>query len=268
MKSEEKPGNEPGAAKKAATIRPLSPAKERRRQMFLRLIDEAGSQTKLADIVGIPTTHVSAVALAKRGIGDDLAGKIERAFDKPHGWLDGIDFFVSAPGKQNLIAVEIKAPKNAAPIEAKGPISLVDNPAFAVIPMVKMKLRTTGAVGYEIEFLEEEANAPIVFHRDWLRSRKLDPSRLYALRVESDAMEPSLYEGDTVVINTESIKPAEGRVFAIDYEGDLLLRRLHRDAGEWWLRADHPTKTRHPDKRLHDDIRLIGEIVHRHSDRI
>lgn len=244
-------------------IKKLSPLKEKRRQQLGRLVDEVGSQADLARIVETPKSHISALLAGTRGIGDALAAKIERACDKPAGWMDGLE----APGQKH-IAVEIKAPKNPAPIEAKGTISLVENPAFAVIPMVKMKLRTTVAVGYEVEFLQEETNAPIVFHQDWLRARKLDASRLYALRVEGYDMEPSLYEGDTVVINTEAVKPVEGRVFAIDYEGELLLRRLHRDGGEWWLRADHFSKTRYPDKRLHDDVLLIGEVIHRHSDRI
>ena len=41
--------------------------------------------------------------------------------------------------------------------------------------------------------------------------------------------------GDTVVINTAQAEPKDGAVFAVNYEGQLVIKRLVRDAGQWWL---------------------------------
>jgi phage repressor protein C with HTH and peptisase S24 domain len=61
-------------------------------------------------------------------------------------------------------------------------------------------------------------------------------------------MEPGLYDGDTVVVNTEQVTPKDGVVFAVNYEGELVIKRLMRDAGQWWLRSDNADQRRYPRK--------------------
>ncbi|WP_157039443.1 hypothetical protein [Aquincola tertiaricarbonis] len=60
----------------------------RRRDNLLKLIAEAGSASALAQAIGTPKSHVSALVSGTRGLGDDLAAKIERRYDRPAGWLD------------------------------------------------------------------------------------------------------------------------------------------------------------------------------------
>lgn len=52
------------------------------------LIAEAGSATALAMKIATPKSHISALQAGARGIGDTLAAKLERKFDKPAGWMD------------------------------------------------------------------------------------------------------------------------------------------------------------------------------------
>jgi phage repressor protein C with HTH and peptisase S24 domain len=82
-------------------------------------------------------------------------------------------------------------------------------------------------------------------------------------------MEPGLYDGDTVVINTADTKPADGEAFAINYEGELLIKRLVRDNGLWWLSSDNSDQRKFPRKQCAGDLCLIiGKIVHKQSERI
>lgn len=147
-----------------------------------------------------------------------------------------------------------------------GPIGLDDNDEFPSIRLVRFKL-AAGVSGFAIEYLNEDA-APIVFRRSWYRSRNLDPEKLYAVRVAGASMEPGLWEGDVVVVDTADTNPADGRVFAVNYEGELVVKRMSRDAGEWWLQSDNPDRTRYPRKACHDAVQVVGAIVHKQSERI
>jgi phage repressor protein C with HTH and peptisase S24 domain len=71
------------------------------------------------------------------------------------------------------------------------------------------------------------------------------------------------------VINTADITPADGEVFAVNYEGEAVVKRMVRDAGEWWLSSDNPDQRRYSRKLCAGDACIIiGRIVHKQSERI
>lgn len=83
----------------AAYIPPMEPLEEKhphrerpyrlaRRAKLAILISEAGGLTQLARISGTPKSHLSAISSGDRGMGDDLAAKLESVMDKPDGWMD------------------------------------------------------------------------------------------------------------------------------------------------------------------------------------
>ena len=94
-----------------------------------------------------------------------------------------------------------------------------------------------------------------------------DP-QLLALKVQGASMETGLYDGDTVVVNLADTTPLDGEVFAFNFEGECVIKRLKRDAGEWWLTSDNPDKRRFPDKRCTDGVQVLGRIVFKQSERI
>lgn len=146
------------------------------------------------------------------------------------------------------------------------PIDLENNPDYPAIRRVNFKL-SAGASGFAIEY-DQDFGAPIVFQRQWYEQRGLVPAKLFAVKVANGSMEPGLTHGDTVVVNTEQTTPRDGRVFAVNYEGELVIKRLVRDAGQWWLSSDNPDQHRYPRKVCDEHCLLIGEIVHKQSERI
>jgi len=138
---------------------------------------------------------------------------------------------------------------------------------FTPVHYANIKL-SAGVNGFEVDY-HEEAMQPIFFRHDWLSSKGFKASKLIACEITGDSMEPRLYSGDSVVINTESNDPIDGKVFAVNYEGELVIKRLYRDNGNWYLRSDNPDKTRYSDKNCASDICImIGEVVHRQSTEI
>ena len=146
------------------------------------------------------------------------------------------------------------------------PIALENNPDYPAVRRVQFKL-SAGATGFGVEYREEDG-APIVFQRQWYESRGLRPEKLFAIKVANHSMEPGLFDGDTVVVNTDSVAPKDGVVFAVNYEGDMVIKRLARDGGQWWLCSDNPDQRRYPRKVCDEHSIIIGEIVHKQSERI
>lgn len=137
---------------------------------------------------------------------------------------------------------------------------------YPAIRRVALKV-TAGISGFAIEPLEGDEE-PIAFRADWFLKRGYKPEALYAIEVRGSSMEPGLHEGDTVVINTADRQPADGEVYAINYEGELVVKRLLRMGPAWLASSDHMDKRRHPDRPMHEGAFLVGRVVHKQSERV
>lgn len=126
---------------------------------------------------------------------------------------------------------------------------------------------SAGVSGYEIEY-EHGDSEPIFMARRWFKENHYRPDKLLAIRVSGRSMEPSLYDGDLVIVNTEDVTLKDGQVFAANYDGELVIKRLKREAGHWHLSSDNQDKIRFPDKRCSDGCGLIGRIVYKQSEHI
>lgn len=60
----------------------------RRRKRLEELLSEFGGAAQVARESGTPKSHFSAMLAAKRGLGDELAEKLEILYAKPRGWFD------------------------------------------------------------------------------------------------------------------------------------------------------------------------------------
>lgn len=140
------------------------------------------------------------------------------------------------------------------------------HPDLMAVQRVLFKL-SAGVSGFAIE--PEEGNGkPIFFRHDWFSMHSYRPEKLFAVRVSGASMEPSLWDGDLVVINTDDTTPNDGDVFAMNYEGEMVIKRLRRDAGEWWATSDNADQRRFAPKRCTEDVKLIGRVIYKQSERI
>jgi phage repressor protein C with HTH and peptisase S24 domain len=147
------------------------------------------------------------------------------------------------------------------------PVDLDNHPDLTRIRAVNLKLQA-GLTGFAVE--SEIADSPPIFFRaDWMAARGFKPYKLLALKVRGQSMEPTLYADDLVVANTADIEPKDGEVYAINYEGEAVIKRLVRDGGSWYLASDNADQRRYPRKEWVDgNAIVIGRIVHRQSERI
>ena len=216
-------------------------------------------------------------AMAIKGISQaELARACNVKPPSVHGWLSGKAKFLR--GENLLLAAAalgvsqqwlatgegaMQAAAGSAPVA----IDLENNPDYPAIRRVRFRL-SAGASGFGVDYSHSEDGAPIVFQRGWYEARGLKPCKLFAVKVANGSMEPGLHHDDTVVVNTDSVTPKDGVVFAVNYEGEMVIKRLMRDGGQWWLASDNQDQRRYPRKICDEHSVLIGEIVHKQSERI
>lgn len=142
-----------------------------------------------------------------------------------------------------------------------------DNERFVHIKKVKLRL-SAGVTGFQAD-PEFDDGGTVPLDPRWIAKHKFVPSKLIAIKVKGESMEPSLHEGDIVVINTEDQKPVDGVVFAVNYEGEAVVKRLSRDIGQWWLTSDNADQRKYHRKMCRNrECIIIGRVVRREGDRI
>jgi phage repressor protein C with HTH and peptisase S24 domain len=142
-----------------------------------------------------------------------------------------------------------------------------EDDGFVQIPMVKLRL-SAGITGYQAE-PERRDGGTLGMRRSWLERNQYHPSHLIAIYVKGESMEPSLYADDIVVINTLDTKLVDGAVYAFNYEGEAVVKRLARDAGQWWLTSDNVDQRKYHRKPCQGgECLVIGRVVRKESDRI
>jgi len=142
-----------------------------------------------------------------------------------------------------------------------------DDAEFVQIQMVKLRL-SAGITGFHTE-PEQRDGGTLGMRRNWIERNNLHPGHLIAILVKGESMEPSLYEDDIVIINTLDTKLVDGAVYAFNYEGEAVVKRLARDAGQWWLTSDNRDQRRYHRKLCQGNACLvIGRVVRKESDRI
>jgi phage repressor protein C with HTH and peptisase S24 domain len=142
-----------------------------------------------------------------------------------------------------------------------------DDAEFVQIQMVKLRL-SAGITGFQTE-PEQRDGGTLGLRRSWIERHQLRPEHLIAIVVKGESMEPSLYEDDIVIVNTLDTKPVDGAVYAFNYEGEAVVKRLTRDAGQWWLTSDNPNQRKYYRKQCKgSECLVIGRVVRKESDRI
>lgn len=212
------------------------------------------------------TGLVKASGASKSVVNQWLAGKIksidiryalniEQALGISHIWL--------MTGDGDPLDAPLSAVKNLTPVRA----AAGDDPEFVKIPLVKLKL-SAGITGFATE-PERRDGGTIGMRSSWVARHRYNPEYLYAITVCGDSMETTLHDGDIVVINVADKQLVDGSVYAFNYEGEAVVKRLSRDAGQWWLTSDNSDQRKYHRKLCNNgDCLVIGKVVRKESDQI
>ena len=218
------------------------------------LIEWAGSASALAQMVGTAEAYLSQIKTGKRAMGGDLAARIEAALGLPPGAMsrpDGIET-LPHPSIEAKPVFEVKFSRR--------------DPAAAQLAFVRRSTARVAAGNGEPEpELQWSDEDPEPYRFALLRQLGADAKHLAVVTATGDSMEPRIYEGDSVLVDTSQQTVVDGRVYVVWYAGACRVKRLYRTPSRGVLiRSDN--SNRYPD--LHVDeansihLRVIGRVLH------
>lgn len=149
----------------------------------------------------------------------------------------------------------------AAAVLVAGPASGRDSPASgrlggdaAMIPFAP-DVRLAAGTG-EVVF-EESSEVSIAVAAGalapWAR-----PERLTCVRAAGDSMEPTIRDGDLVVVDTGRTEPLDGGLFAVRTDAGLVVKRLRQTSDRWLLTSDNAA---YASRHVGSDDRILGQIA-------
>ncbi len=212
---------------------------ERRREKLLYLLAKSDSDKDFSERVGLAPAFVSQLKLGNRNIGNKVARKIERALGKDDGWFDEPD--------SNAVLV------NGNVVAYDSVEELGDS--YQSIPLVDIKAGAgSGGIAED-----PRTRMDLAFISGWLMRQGLQPQNLMLIEVFGDSMEPRIFEGDMVLIDTAQTAPRTGGVYAVMTDSWLKIKRLYVSlTGDVELQSDNPRyRTERPDSSLH----IVGRCV-------
>lgn len=207
-----------------------SPRKIRRQERLITLLNMHGGATQVALESGTPKSHISAIVNGKRGMGDQLAAKLERRYGKVSGWFD--------------LAEEAQEPSNFTLTSAKTSVPLIS-------------WIRAGGWG-EIDDHNPDTSERVDIYRS-------NPSKYaFALTIDGDSMTApsgiSFPDGCVVVFDPDRSPKAGDYVAAKDVVTQrATFKRLMTDSGRWFLR---PLNSGYPTIEIDDPAqRVIGVAI-------
>lgn len=134
-----------------------------------------------------------------------------------------------------------------------------DIPDLTPIPRYDIAASAGGGAVIDAENVKDT----IAFRSDWLRDSGFDPKQLNVISVMGDSMEPSLYDGDIILVDKREDRPRSGGVYVLNYDGNLLVKRLQPLLnGGFKIISDNP---RYDPEIVADSqmerVRVIGRVV-------
>lgn len=184
---------------------------------------------KLANLLGIPLSDFSPTLASQ-------AAKVAEAV-------------VQQPEEVTSVAAKIGARR----------VTLEDDDAPVTIPIKLVRLHLqAGITDFEtVENFEEDGKLHVP--RQWVEENDFDPLSLLAIKVKGASMEPLMFEGDIAVINIQDRSRVNGRVFAINFRGQAIIKRLKYERREWYLASENPEFRQEPCRS--GECEVVGRVV-------
>jgi phage repressor protein C with HTH and peptisase S24 domain len=109
----------------------------------------------------------------------------------------------------------------------------------------------------------EEALQFIAFQASWLRARNINPTFCRVLTARGDSMEPTIRDGDTLLIDTSIDRAKDNTLYVIVFDGLVFVKRIHkRMSGAILLISDNPL---YPDEEVRPEevpgLHIAGRVI-------
>jgi phage repressor protein C with HTH and peptisase S24 domain len=242
------------------------------KMLVIRYQDSWGVNNKIPDIYSGMATPGQRIAQAR-----ERKGWTQTELATACGWkqsrIGNYEAGISAPKKRDyeIIADAIGLPDvtpswlmfgaTVAEDDAVSPYSVTTD-RYAMIPLYSVEARAGGRGASEYEQIAKT----LAYRRDWLEANRLSAALCVVVTVSGESMQPTIFHGDTVLVNTGDHKIQNGQVYAFRHDEGARIKRLFVQMdGKIRVVSDNPDKITYPDEFLtpDTDAGMIGRVVHR-----
>lgn len=200
------------------------------------------AQKTLAELIEqrLKALNTNAFAVEKEhGLPPDAIRSVLRGLKKSGTGLNNAQQICEALG----LELYIGPPRDTGPVEQV----ILDGQEFAQVPLHKASL----AAGHGADNGTETIVDHLAFRRDWLKRIGVAASKAVLARAQGDSMQPSIHDGDLVLIDTSrreisirSRTPSDQRpapIYALLDGGGARVKRLEQpEPGIIMLLSDNP----------------------------
>lgn len=147
--------------------------------------------------------------------------------------------------------------------EVEGPLPFIDNPDEAFVAIAHAGPRPSMGGGAVVEEHQEASDRAYHFRRSWIKGNlKASPSQLRIMHVEGDSMEPTLRDGDTVLVDMTRCAPNPPGIFVLDDGMGLVAKRLEHipNSDPPAVRVISDNRVYSPYERTAGEINIVGRI--------
>lgn len=114
----------------------------------------------------------------------------------------------------------------------------------------------------------DEVEGLYAFRSDWLQRLNIHAKGAKLIDVTGDSMEPTLRDGDTLLVDTGDAKILDGRIYVVTLHDELLVKRVRKAPHGIDLLSDNKNKFPDPlripmedlgNLRIHGRVRWVGK---------
>lgn len=147
--------------------------------------------------------------------------------------------------------------------DIEGASPFIENPDDSFVAIAHAGVRPSMGGGAVV--LEENVTPGRAYHfrRSWIKhGLKASPSQLRIMTVEGDSMEPTLLEGDTVLVDMTKRAPSPPGIFVLDDGMGLVAKRLQHvpNSDPPAVRVISDNKHYPEYERTADEVHIVGRI--------
>jgi len=203
----------------------------------------------------------------KVGVSQAAISEIERDVPKSSGLVIPIakafkvDVSYLTDGKEN-ISKQIADNSDIIIIGGDRHGQVADPKEYVMIPRYDVR----GSCGEGIDINEVNIVDGMPMPVAWIRAQNLPEAHLLAvIEASGDSMQPTIEDGQTLIVNTVDTDPKSTKIYLICIDGKLFIKRLIYTPTGWIMRSDNPNKNNHPDFVIEseslDNIDIQGRVV-------
>lgn len=209
------------------------------RRKMLRL-----SQKELAKIVGVSVNTIQSYETGNLPRGEHFLA-LAKALGCSLDWLSGLDVSFqeqTAGGEGGFMASDQQAVWGYA--GPGGSFNYVTLPTF----------------NGETDSLAVSEAATMTFDRTWLAKVATDPSQVRLVFVHGPCMSPTLLDGDMVLVDLGRNTVHQGRLYAINIDGHVLINRLESRPGGILRIISDNREIAPPYEVSADQVQILGHV--------